>query len=634
MKSPVVFDFETQPIEGWPKYPPAPVGVSILLPKDRKPKYYAFGHPTENNCTEQMAKNALAEAYALALKTKCGLLAHNFKFDACVAQVHWGLKLPEWPGLHDSMFLIFLSDPHSQTLALKPAAERILGLPPDEQDAVRDWCVANKLMAKNAKEFGHLICQAPGALVGKYANGDTLRTLKLFLKLYPEILARGMAAAYDRERRLLPVLLRNETQGVPVDLKLMRQDDAKYEAAQVLIDSWVRKQLKVGADFNIDSDDQLADAMVASKKADPDMFLLTATGRRSVAKDSMIGAVTDKKFLQAMQYRSRLATAYGTFLHPWCEEAKACGGVVHPSWNQVRQTGFGGDAGARTGRLSASRFMNVPKEFRQRETGKNAYKHPAHIAGLPELPFMRNYMKPFAGEVWCKRDFSAQELRVLAHFGDGVLMERFREDPKLDVHTLAATLINAQFGIPVTRDDTKTIGFGLLYGMGLGSLAERLGVDVGEAKVIRDAYFAIFPELPSLQKALKEYSVAAQPLTTWGGRQYYCEPPKFVASRGRVCTFEYKLLNVLIQGSSADMSKEAMIRYDGLRQHGRLMLFVHDELNISVPKAHVKTEMALLNEAMSSIEADVLMLSEGSIGANWGNLKKFEEPPLELLPWQ
>lgn len=631
IEQPITLDFETKPIQAWPQYPPEPVGVSIIMPGEKKAKYYAWGHEAGgNNCSRADGTRAVKAAYA----TSHSILAHNAKFDLDVAETHMGCQLPPWERIHDSMFLIFLSDPHSQTLALKPASERILGLPPEEQDAVRDWLIANKLMAKNAKEIGPLIWRAPGDIVGRYANGDTLRTLKLFLKLYPEILARGMGEAYDRERRLLPVLLRNEHQGVPVDLKLMKADDAKYEAAQALIDSWVRKQLKVGADFNIDSDDQLADAMVARKKANPDMFLLTPGGKRSVAKDSMIGAVTDKKFLQAMQYRARLATAYGTFLHPWCEEAKACGGVVHPSWNQVRQTGFGGDAGARTGRLSAARFMNVPKEFRQRETGKNAYKHPAHIAGLPELPFMRNYMKPFAGEVWCKRDFSAQELRVLAHFGDGVLMERFREDPKLDVHTLAATLINAQFGIPVTRDDTKTIGFGLLYGMGLGSLAERLGVDVGEAKVIRDAYFAIFPELPSLQKALKEYASVDQPLTTFGGRQYYCEPAKFVASRGRVVSFEYKMLNVLIQGSSADMSKEAMIRYDELRQHGRLLLFVHDELNISVPKAHVKAEMALLNEAMSSIEADVLMLSEGSTGSSWGNLKKFEEPPLALLPWQ
>lgn len=628
---PDVVDFETKPIQGWPQYPPEPVGVSIQRAGEKRPRYYAWGHESGNNCSFADGKRALKQVWQGGNEILC----HNFKFDGDVAETHCGCSLPPWERLHDSMFLIFLSDPHSPDLKLKPAAERILGMKPEEQDAVRDWCIANKLMTKAAKEFGHLIWKAPGGLVGKYADGDVLRTLGLFLKLYPEILARGMGEAYDRERRLLPVLLRNEHQGVPVDLKLMKADDAKYEKAGILVDSWVRKQLKVGADFNIDSDDQLADAMVARKKADPDLFLLTPTGKRSTAKDSMIGAVTDKKFLQAMQYRTRLATAHGTFLRPWFLEAQACGGIIHPSWNQVRQSGHGKDtAGARTGRLSASRFMNVPKEFKERETGKNAYKHPSHIGDLPELPFMRYYMKPFAGEVWCKRDYMQQELRVLGHFGDGELMRRFSEDPELDVHDLAAKLINEQFGIPVTRDDTKTLGFGLLYGMGLGSLAERLGVDVGTAKTIKAAYMGIFPELKALQDGLKQYANEDRPLTTFGGRQYFCEPPRFIAARGRVCTWEYKMLNYLVQGSSADCTKEAIIRYDAAKQHGKFLLTVHDEINLSVLKQHVKSEMQLLREVMASVDFDVPMLSDGGTGPNWGKLDKFKEPPLVLAPWQ
>jgi len=630
-KRPTVIDFETKPIEGWPHYPPIPVGVSIMLPSDRKARYYSWGHASNNNCTFEDAKRALHAVW----KSGNSILCHNAKFDLDVAEVHCGCPLPAWELIHDSMFLIFLSDPHSPNLKLKPAAERLLGLPPEEQDAIRQWCIDNKLLAKNAKEFGHLICQAPGDLVGKYANGDTLRTLKLFEKLYPEIVKRGMSDAYNRERRLLPVLLRNEHQGVPVDLKLMKADDAKYEAATAIVDTWVRKQLKVGADFNIDSDDQLADVMIARRKASADLFLLTPGGKRSVAKDSLIGAVTDKKLLQALQYRSRLSTAYGTFLHPWYMEAKACGGIVHPSWNQVRQAGQGKDtAGARTGRLSASRFMNVPKEFKQRETGKNAYTHPAHIVGLPELPFMRFYMKPFSGETWCKRDYMQQELRVLGHFGDGELQKRFSEDPELDVHDLAAKLITEQFGIPVTRDDTKTLGFGLLYGMGLGSLAERLGVDANTAKTIKNAYLGVFPELPDLQEGLKDYAAAGMPLTTWGGRAYHCEDAKWSDRFGRHQTFEYKMLNYLIQGSSADCTKEALIRYDGARQHGRFLITVHDEINLSVPKQHVKSEMQLLREVMASVEFDVPMLSDGGTGANWGALKKFDEDPLVLLPWQ
>src|ERR1017187_1242553 len=112
LKTPICYDFETFPIAGWPEYPPRPVGFSILLP-GKKPKYWAFGHPTANNCTEADAKNALGQAYELAHRAKCGLLCHNSKFDMHVAERHWCLALPPWELIHDSMFLIFLHDPHS-----------------------------------------------------------------------------------------------------------------------------------------------------------------------------------------------------------------------------------------------------------------------------------------------------------------------------------------------------------------------------------------------------------------------------------------------------------------------------------------------------------------------------------------
>jgi DNA polymerase-1 len=221
-----------------------------------------------------------------------------------------------------------------------------------------------------------------------------------------------------------------------------------------------------------------------------------------------------------------------------------------------------------------------------------------------------------------------QELRVLGHFGDGVLMEKFGLDPTLDVHDLAAKLIDDNFGIPVTRDDTKTLGFGLLYGMGLGALAERLNVDVNTAKKIKGAYLGIFPELKELQDGLKQYAAENRPLTTWGGRQYYCEEAKWSDKYNRMQTYEYKLLNYLIQGSSADCTKEAIIRYDTARNKGRVLLSVHDEINLSVPKKYVKSEMQLLREVMASVEFDVPMLSDGATGLNWGSLTKFEEKAL------
>lgn len=624
---PVVIDFETEPIEERPHYPPKPVGVSIFLPSDKKPHYYAFGHPTGNNCSEQDAKRALAKAYEEA-KRGDGILCHHAKFDLDVAETHWGLKLPPWELIHDTVFLIFLDDPYSPDLQLKPAAHRLLGMAPDEQDAILQWAIDNKLLARNAKKAGHLICKAPGDLVGKYADGDVIRTRKIFELLHKRVTVDSeMAEPYDRERRLMPILLQNERDGMHADRKLLGQHVKIYEKAMEDAVRWVGKTLKT-PDLNLDAPKDVLAALKKAGKVDEDKLLLTPGGDHSASKDSLLGAVKDKRVLQVLQYQSKLSTALNTFIKPWHRQVEETGCTVHPSWNQVRLHNSGGaDAGAKTGRLSASRFMNVPKEFEEEE-GK--FEHP-RFSGilLPELPMVRHYLLPDPGQWWIKRDYSSQELRVLGHFEDGALLDAYIEDPELDVHQLAGDML-IEMGFfdgdrKKARKGCKTIGFGLLYGMGLGSLAERLGTDVKEAGVIKNAYLEIFPGLKDLQKELTQRGKAGLSLRTWGGRVYFVEPPRFMEKRGRVVSFEYKLLNFLIQGSSADCTKEAVIRYHDVKKDGRFLVMVHDEINISAPKSKYKQEAQILREAMASVEFDVPMLSDSKFGPNWGALKPIGE---------
>jgi DNA polymerase I-like protein with 3'-5' exonuclease and polymerase domains len=632
-----VVDFETEAIEPTPDYPPEPVGVSIMLPGDRGARYHSWGHPTGNNCTRRDGERALAAVW----RSKLPIVFHHSKFDMAVAEERCGLPRLPWERVHDTMFLLFLDDPYSKDLKLKEAAVRLLGMKPEERDAIREWAIAERLIPKNAKEVGHLICKAPGTLVGPYANGDVIRTKKLFVRLLPSIHERGMMPAYERERRLTPCLMDNEREGVRADLPALRAaaktfgassdaekfGDASWFSGGAMdqTDAWLRKALRT-KDLNVDSDDELADALVAAGKADEGGFLATPTGKRSTSKDSIIQAVTDRRVLQVLQYRARLATAKNTFILPWLREAHASKGVVRPSWNQVRQWGHGKDAGAKTGRLSASRFMNVPKPFLERE-GK--FEHP-HFAGLPALPEVRQFLLPDRGGVWGKRDYAQQELRVLAHFEDGVLLENYLKDPRLDVHRFAARLA-AEHGAlneadpERARDIMKTIGFALLYGMGLGELARRLGIDVSSAKRLKKAYLSIFPGLEDLDDDLKEMGRQGVPVVTWGGREYLVEPPKYSEKFGRMQTFEYKLINFLIQGSSADCTKEALIRYHSMKREARFLITVHDEINVSLPKGREEQELRILGEAMMSVEFDAPMLSDASVGPRWNELKKVKE---------
>lgn len=627
----VTLDFETEPIRSRPFYPPKPVSFSLKLPDWKAPKFFSWGHcEGGNNCTFKEAKAALSKAYALVSPTM-QLLCWNSKFDLDVADIHMGLAIPEADCISDAMFLAFLDNPHAPNLRLKDTAERLLGMLPEERDAVKDWLLLNKKVLEvkypeivtvyggiKPSTTGAFICYAPATLVEPYCNGDVARTEKLFNKLYPQIIKRKMLTPFRRECTLLPILLRNEREGLRVDLPLLKADSARYDAALIQVDKWICKALKT-PNLNIESADELADAL--DKAGLAENWVLTPSGKRSTSKENLLLAVSDKKMLQALSYRGKLATCLQTFMRPWLVQAIATNGRIHTSWNQVRQSGAAGDAGARTGRLSSTpNFMNVPKEI---VDGKRDYYHPHFIKGLPLLPAMRKYILADEGCVWGKRDYNSQELRMLAHYEDGLLCQKYNEEPTLDVHQFAKDLFLQIYKIIIERDDTKTVGFGLIYGMGLGKLAKKLKRALSEAKEIKAAYLDIFPGLPDLIKSLKELAKNDEPFRTWGGREYYVEEPRIID--GKMRDFAYKLINYLIQGSSADMTKEALIRYDRARKHGRFAVTVHDEINICAAPKWLKSEMEILRKVMCSIELDVPILADGATGVTWGDLKKYED---------
>lgn len=170
----VALDFESEAIEPRPKYPPKPVGLAILF--DGSAGYYcAWGHPMENNTTLDAAKVVLQIILA---DSNNELIFHNAPFDCAIIEERLDLEVP-WERVHDTMVLAFLNDPFGE-LSLKPLAEKLLGEPPTEQEAVRDWLVRHSVCRSNDKAWGAYISKAPGNLVGTYAIGDVERTLKLY----------------------------------------------------------------------------------------------------------------------------------------------------------------------------------------------------------------------------------------------------------------------------------------------------------------------------------------------------------------------------------------------------------------------------------------------------------------------
>jgi hypothetical protein len=630
---PIVVDFETDPIEDRPRYPPKPVGVSIKFP-GRKPKYWAWGHPTKNNCAKEQAVAALGDVW----RSGEHLLFHNGKFDVDVAQEHMELMdVPLDPlKIHDTQFLGFLLDPHAWNLGLKPMAEKWLGMPPDEQHAVRDWLIehqkelkAQGLIPPNIRitegGFGAWISRAPGDLVGKYADGDVIRTEGLFKWGYNSVVEAGMLPAYQREQKLMPILLRNEREGMRADLLSLERDLPMYEAQVALAEKWLRKKLRA-PDLDFEKDRELAD--VLDREGIITEWTLTPSGLKSMNKKVLKSHHwQNKQVFQVLGYRNKLMTCIQNYFGPWLRTAGASGGRVFAGWNQTRNDR---DAGTRTGRLSSSpNFMAVAKDFEDKGDG---WSHP-DVLTLEHLPLMRQYILPDRpSHWWGRRDYNQQELRILGHFEDGKLMEAYRNNPKLDVHKFVQDAIKELLGIELPRTPIKTLNFGLIYGQGVPSMAEKLSREVKEVQQFRAAQFAALPGLKELDATIKARGRNGQPITTWGGRVYYCEEPRIIDNRYR--TFEYKLLNYLIQGSAADCTKEALVRYNEIEHDdARFVVTVHDEINISAPKGAFKREMLKLREVMMSVEFDLPMLSDAEFGPNWAEMTALKEPFPTLPTW-
>lgn len=597
-------DFETEGIVGNPIVnPPKPVGVSIKYPGEES-IYWAWGHPTENNCTRNEAARALMEAIHAR-----EFLAHNSQFE-CAVLLKYFEYVPKPEQVHDTMYMLFLNDPYSYTFSLKPSAERYLGLPPEEQDDLRDWILRNVPGTTTTKDspmfWAGFICKAPGGLVGKYARGDTDRTAALAELLWPKLESNGLLPAYQREQRLAPILSESSRRGVRLDAQRLADDvENIYLPAQKRAQEYIFSRL---GEFDLAKDAELASALDRANMMNG--WTLTPTGRRSVARKNLAPHIKDPELLTNLAYYGILETCIGTFALPWLKLAGS-DGRLHPQWNQVRaDQGANGDmSGARTGRMScrAPNFQNVPNDF----------EGVLVPAGLPDFILLRSYLLPEAGHIWLKRDFSAQEMRILAHYAEGRLYEEFRKNPKTDPHVAVQRLIQEFADVVLSRKHVKITGFGIIYGRGVPNLSAALGVDTDTGRRTRDAYFTALPEARTLSNAVRNRGRDGLPIRTWGGRIYYREP-----NPDR--DLSYKLLNYLIQGSAADQTKESIIAHDADRGTSLLLAAVHDEINISSPVHDAERNMGRLRAAMDAPRFDVPFASEGFGGPDWGN----------ILPWR
>jgi DNA polymerase-1 len=406
------------------------------------------------------------------------------------------------------------------------------------------------------------------------------------------------------ELKLMPLLHRMEQRGINIDGAELKKDYNWYFFKLDELDDSIHQSL--GKVIDIDSNGDLADAIQA--KYPHAAFAPTPKGARSVSKDSLIQAITsvDKQLLGMLLVRGALATSVRTFIGPWHQQYEKQG-RLYIKWNQFRNYT---DTGARTGRLSSSpNLQNIPVEWEglKLQLEKCEYTPPF------ELPRIRKYIIPDPGKVFVGADYSAQEMRLLAHFAGGNLLASIIASPRSDIHQIAASIAG------ISRRVAKTLGFAVLYGAGVGRIAESLYIPVEEASRIKQRYLAALPEIKRFSKEVMDLGKAGGDILTLGGRKYKTDPTVKIIN-GRVVTYEYKLVNYKIQGSAADQTKQAMVNYDDM-DCGDLVLSVHDQL---VAQEDIGSKPDRIQQAMESSFQDVLkykVTTDPATANNFADLK-------------
>lgn len=363
----------------------------------------------------------------------------------------------------------------------------------------------------------------------------------------------------------MPIINRMERRGINLDGPRLQADTDHYWMILEEIDD--RIHAKLGRKVDIDSN---AELVLALQHIGYTEFLSTPKGKLSVSKESLSYALSkgDHELLGLLLIRGALATALRTFLQPWSVQFQRHGRLFL-RWNQFRNYT---DTGARTGRLSSSpNLQNVPVEW-------EALREQLAKIGFElwfELPSVRRYIIPDAGMVFVGGDYKAQEMRLLAHFSRGALLEAILAKPDDDIHAIAASIAG------VTRRVAKTLGFAVLYGAGVGRIAESLDISTEEAGRIKNRYLTALPDIKRFQREQTDIGKSGGYITTLAGRKYATDPTVKIIN-GRIVDYSYKLVNYKIQGSAAEQTKLAMINYAEMDE-GELVLSVHDQLVAQVP---------------------------------------------------
>ncbi len=508
------------------------------------------------------------------------LVNQNVKYDLIVLRTV-GIEAPTL-GL-DPMVGDYLLDAGARSHNLETLIDKYLGRPSISISELIGT-------GKNQKSMA----EVPVERVAEYATEDADYSLQIADLIGVELQRENLWELYwNLERPLIPVLAEMEYQGVRVDQAELERQSIDLSAR---LERLVREIHEgAGHEFNIDSPLQLRKVLFE------ELHL-------PVKKKTKTGPSTDQDVLEELALlhplpakiieHRHLSKLKGTYLDALPALIHPVTKRIHCSFNQVV---------AATGRLSSSdpNLQNIPIRT---EEGRRIRK--AFIPGE-------------AGWKLVSADYSQIELRMLAHFSqDPELLAAFAQG--VDIHTAVAADVYGVDRTAVTsemRRVAKAVNFGVIYGQSPFGLSAQLGISQEEAARFIDEYFTRYAGVDRfLEQVLTECEQSGYARTILGRRRRI-EGIRRVRNRSRTLP-ERTAINSVIQGSAADLIKQAMIRiFERLRterQPAKMLLQIHDELVFECPEDEVPSLVKLVREEMTTaLELSVPLAVDVTSGENW-----------------
>lgn len=536
---------------------------------------------TTNQLSLAVVQTALAPVLADANITK---YMHNAKFDMTVLQRH---GMPVEPPIFDTMIASWLgNNAPGARHGLKDLTRERLNIQMTE---------IKELIGAGKKQI--TMAQVPVEKATPYAAADVDMTLRLADAIENPLRKNNdyWTIFQTLELPLIYVLKDMELAGIKLDTAALRQMSSQM--AERLDEVEKEIYAAAGTEFNINSTQQLSDVLFGKLGLPTAGLKKTKSGHYSTAAGVLESLQEEHDIIKLILEQRSLGKLKSTYVDALPAMVNPNTGRVHTNYNQI---------GVSTGRLSSSdpNLQNIPIRTEQgREIRRAFVAEPGHqlIAA----------------------DYSQVELRILAHIAeDQGLLAAFINDEDIHTATAAAVLDIPQDEVDkYKRRIAKTVNFGLIYGQSAFGLAQTTGMSRDEAREFIDTYFSKYPGVKTYIDETKRMAAEQGYVATlYGRRRDFSHLSTLTGpQRGRA---EREAINMPIQGTAADIMKQAMITLHAelkkRRLKTRMLLQVHDELVLESPESEVDEAATLTRQIMAgAYKLRVPLKVDVEVGQNW-----------------